>query len=144
MSEGLAGIPEEGFAIRAANYIRQTMDIDLLLAADPQNEAIVFSVLASLPDHAAAELQPGELERYQVIRGADEIVVDLMRSAGGLTYEAAAPDVVIHEVGGVPIPFASPSLLWRMKSITHREKDVADLAFLRRWFEERGEEPPTP
>ncbi|HWF09604.1 MAG TPA: hypothetical protein VG297_14140 [Bryobacteraceae bacterium] len=28
-----------GFAIRAANYIRATMDIDLLVAADPENEA---------------------------------------------------------------------------------------------------------
>jgi hypothetical protein len=29
-----------------------------------------------------------------------------------------------------------------MKAVTHREKDLADLAFLRQWFTERGEEPP--
>ena len=131
-----------GFAIRAANYTRRTMDIDLIVAADPENEAKVFSVLSALPDHAANELQPGELHRYQVIRVADEIVVDLMRSAGGIVYEEAAKDIVIREVDGVPIPFASPRLLWRMKVVTHREKDAADLVFLRQWFAERGEEPP--
>jgi hypothetical protein len=29
-----------------------------------------------------------------------------------------------------------------MKVITHREKDAEDLLFFRRWFAERGEEPP--
>ena len=132
-----------GFAIRAANYNRRTMDIDLIVASDPENEARVFSVLSALPDHAAKELQPGELNRYEVIRVADEIVVDLMRSAGGIAYEEAAKDVMIREVDGVPIPFASPRLLWRMKVVTHREKDAADLVFLRQWFAERGQEPPT-
>jgi hypothetical protein len=131
-----------GFAIRAANYNRTTMDIDLLVASDPGNEAKLFAVLSSLPDHAASELQPGELNRYQVIRIADEIVVDLMRSAGGILYEEAARDVVMREIDGVSIPFASPRLLWRMKVVTHREKDAADLLFLRNWFAERGEKPP--
>jgi hypothetical protein len=40
------------------------------------------------------------------------------------------------------LPFASPRLLWRMKVVTHREKDAADLVFLRYWFSERGEMPP--
>src|SRR5208283_3531226 len=67
-----------GFAIRAANYARQTMDVDLIVAADAENEAKVFGALSILPDNAARELQPGELQRYNVIRVADEILVDLM------------------------------------------------------------------
>jgi hypothetical protein len=50
--------------------------------------------------------------------------------------------VVVHEVDGVAIPFASPELLWRMKSRTHREKDRGDLQFLRMWFEAEGRTPP--
>lgn len=64
-----------------------------------------------------------------------------MRSAGGIDYAEAAKDVVVQELGGVPIPFASPRLLWRMKIVTHREKDAGDLVSLRQWFAERGEEP---
>ncbi len=70
------------------------------------------------------------------------VLVHLMRSAGGIDYEESTKHVVVREVGGVPIPFASPRLLWRMKAVTHREKDAGDLFFLRQWFAERGEEPP--
>jgi len=131
-----------GFAIRAANYNRRTMDVDLLVAADAENEARVFSALSTLADNAVRELRPGELQQYNVIRVADEILVDLMRAAGGIDYTEAAKDVVLREVDGVPIPFASPRLLWRMKAGTHREKDAGDLVFLRQWFAERGEAPP--
>jgi hypothetical protein len=132
-----------GFAIRAANYNRRTMDVDLLVAADADNEARLFAALATLPDNAVAELQRGELRQYNVVRVADEILVDLMCSAGGISYVEAAIDVTVRDVDGVPIPFASPRLLWRMKATTHREKDAGDLVFLREWFAQRGETPPT-
>jgi hypothetical protein len=131
-----------GFAIRAANYIRRTMDVDLIVAADAENEARIYSALSTLSDNAARELRPGELQLYNVIRVADEILVDLMRAAGGIDYAEAAKDIVVRELDGVPIPFASPRLLWRMKVATHREKDAGDLVFLRQWFAERGENPP--
>ena len=131
-----------GFAIIAAGFPRFTGDVDLIVAADLENEAKVFAALATLPDNAVRELQPGELQLYNVIRVGDEILVDLMRSAGGIDYEEAAKHIVVRELGGVPIPFASPRLLWRMKAVTHRAKDAGDLVFLRQWFAERGEEPP--
>jgi hypothetical protein len=131
-----------GFAVLAAGFNRRTMDVDLIVAADRENEARVFSALSTLPDNAVRELQAGELQQYNVIRVADEILVDLMRSAGGIEYDEASKDVVVREIQGVSIPFASPRLLWRMKVGTHREKDAADLVFLRYWFAERGQEPP--
>lgn len=131
-----------GFAVITAGLPRVTGDIDLMVAVDRENEAKVFSALSTLPDNAVRELQPGELRQYNVIRVADEILVDLMRSAGGIEYEEASKNVVVREIQGVPIPFASPRLLWRMKVVTHREKDAGDLAFLRYWFKEHGEEPP--
>lgn len=130
-----------GFAIRAAGYNRRTMDVDLLVAGDADNEARVVSALSTLPDNAVSDLQPGELQQYSVIRVADEILVDLMRLAGGIDYAAASADVVVRDVDGVPIPFASPRLLWRMKIVTGREKDAGDLVFLRHWFAARGETP---
>lgn len=131
-----------GLAIIAAGLPRTTGDVDLIVATDLENEAKVFSALSTLPDNAVRELQPGELQRYNVVRVGDEILVDLMRSAGGIDYAEAAKDVVVREIAGVPIPFASPRLLWRMKAVTHRAKDAGDLFFLRQWFAERNEEPP--
>lgn len=132
-----------GFAIRAAGYVRRTVDIDLLMATDPDNEARVFDALATLPDAAVRELAPGEVSQYTVVRVADEIVVDLMKSAGGIDYDAALPEVVTVDVDGVLIPFASPRLLWKMKVVTGREKDAGDLLFLREWFAARRETPPS-
>ena len=131
-----------GLAIIAAGLPRVTTDVDLIVAADLENEAKVFAALSTLPDNAVRDLQPGELQQYNVIRVADEILVDLMRTAGGIDYAEAVKDVVVREVDGVLIPFASPRLLWRMKVGTHRAKDEADLVFLRHWFAERGETPP--
>jgi hypothetical protein len=131
-----------GFAIIAVAYPRFTGDVDLLVAADLENEARVYKALESLPDKAVLELKPGEISEYGVVRVADEILVDLMKSACGIEYEEAAKDAVVREVEGVPIPFASPRMLWRMKKPTHREKDAGDLAFLREYFRQRGEEPP--
>ena len=125
-----------GFAIMYAGYSRTTGDVDLLLDSALENEAKVFHCLESLPDKAVLQLQPGEVSRYTVVRVADEIVVDLMQSASGIDYAEAAKDIVIRTVQDVPIPFASPRLLWRMKSRTHREKDAADLVFLRQQYPE--------
>ena len=82
------------------------------------------------------------MAEYTVVRVADEVVIDLMRSASGIDYAEVAKGVVIREVQGVPIPFASPRLLWRMKAHTHREKDAGDLVFLREYFAAHGETPP--
>jgi hypothetical protein len=131
-----------GFAIIAAEYPRLTGDVDFLVAADRENEARVYKALEILSDKAVLELNPGDVNEYAVVRVADEIVVDLMKSACGIEYEEAAKDVVVREVLGVPIPFASPRLLWRMKKPTRREKDAADVAFLREYFRQQGEEPP--
>lgn len=73
-----------GFAIRAAGYNRRTMDVDLLVATDPDNESRVFDALTTLADQAVRELRPGELEQYTVIRVADEILVDWCSCATGL------------------------------------------------------------
>jgi hypothetical protein len=75
-----------GWAMRAAGYNRRTMDVDLLVATDAANEARVYSALSTLPDNAVRELHTGELQKYNVIRVADEILVDLMGSAARINY----------------------------------------------------------
>lgn len=141
-AQGARYVVVGGFAVRAAGHIRSTMDIDFLIATGAENEALVFKGLASLPDQAVLELQPGEVGQYVVVRVADDITVDLMKSACGIDYAEASQHVVVREVDGVSIPFASPLLLWRMKKPTRREKDIPDLIFLRRLLESQGITPP--
>ncbi len=131
-----------GFAIRAHGYVRNTMDVDLLIDTSLENEASVRGALTILPDQACLQMEPGEVAHYGVVRIGDEIMVDLMKSACGIDYATAICDAVVLEVGGVAIPFASAPMLWRMKSRTHREKDLPDLVFLRRLLAQQGMEPP--
>jgi len=131
-----------GFAIRAAGYPRHTGDIDLLVDSSLENEAKIFAALQSLPDQAVLQLDPGDIARHVVCRVADEVLVDLMGMASGIDYAEASQSIVWREVDGVPIPFASPLLLWRMKRRTHREKDRPDLLFLRQLLESQGITPP--
>ncbi|MEP6699005.1 MAG: hypothetical protein ABJB09_04670 [Verrucomicrobiota bacterium] len=131
-----------GFAVIYGLYPRTTVDIDLLVDTAPANEALIYKALEVFPDKAVRELKPGEISQYTVVRVADEVVVDLMKSACGIEYAEAAKEIVIREVQGVPIPFASPRLLWRTKKPTRRAKDAGDLIFLEQYFAERGEEPP--
>jgi hypothetical protein len=119
-----------GMAMIQSGYGRTTGDIDLLIEATVENEAKVFAGLMILPDQAVRELQPGEVSQYAVVRVADAVIVDLMKSACGITYDEAKSSVQIVEVDGVPIPIASPELLWRTKQ-TGREKDKLDLLYLR-------------
>ena len=131
-----------GFAIRAAGYDRRTMDVDLLIDTTPENESSVFDALATLPDQAVRELEAGDVARYVVVRVADEIVVDLMGSACGIDFQEASSEIDVHTIDGVPIPFASPQLLWRMKAPTRREKDASDLVFLEHLHRSKGIDPP--
>lgn len=132
-----------GFAMILAGFARATADVDLLIDTSLDNEALVYKALEILPDKAVRELKPGETSQYGVVRVGDEIMVDLMKSAFGIEYAEAIKEVVIREVQGVPIPFASPRLLWRTKKPSRRPKDAEDLMFLQQYFREHREEPPT-
>jgi hypothetical protein len=135
-----------GFAIIEAGFPRFTGDIDLLVDTSPENERRVFEALRSLPDKAVNQLDPGDVERFTVVRVGDEVLVDLMKSGCGVDYADAIRDAVVREIQGVRIPFASPQTLWRMKQ-THREKDIPDRIFLRKLLAAQGiqvEEKPLP
>jgi hypothetical protein len=132
-----------GFAIMAAGMPRTTGDVDILMDTSSENEARVFKALEDLPDKAVLELDPGDVSRFNVVRVVDEIIVDLMKAACGVEYGDAGGEIIIRDVKGTSIPFASPRLLWRMKAHTRREKDAPDLYFLRDYFRRLGEEPPS-
>src|SRR5713226_2607388 len=82
-----------GMAIIHYGLLRATEDIDLLLERSPENLEKVRAALEILPDKAVRELKDTDLDRYTVVRVADEIVVDLMLSACGVTYDEAVDQI---------------------------------------------------
>jgi len=133
---GAAYVVIGGMAVIQAGFPRATGDIDLLIDTSPANQERVRQGLMKLPDQAVRDVRPDDLDRYAVVRVADEIVVDLMKAACGIEYDEASQHVDVVQVESVSIPFASPELLLRMKD-TYREKDKLDRAFLVGLLEQR-------
>jgi hypothetical protein len=118
-----------GMAIIQAGFVRATEDIDLLVDTSPENIECLRRALLTLPDQAVKDMADDDVEKYTVVRVADEIVVDLMKKACGVEYDDASTMVDIVSIEGVEIPFANAELLWRTKQ-TVREKDRLDREFL--------------
>lgn len=119
-----------GFAVILHGYVRGTQDIDLLIDPSEENVQKIKTALASLPDNAISLIQNNEVEKYSVVRIADEFVVDLMKKACNIDYDEASREIEFKEVDGVKIPLPSKKLLIRMKD-TVRPGDKADINFLR-------------
>ena len=118
-----------GFAVLAHGAGRFTKDIDLLVEDGPANVALVKRALAVLADNAAADVADTDVREFEVVRVVDEVIVDLMGRACGLTYADVATDAERIDIGGVVVPVASPAALIRTKN-TDRPQDAMDRAFL--------------
>jgi hypothetical protein len=129
-----------GFAVVAHGAGRFTKDIDLLVDDAPENVARLKEGLRVLPDNAAAEIADSDVREYVVVRVADEVMVDLMGRACGLSYSDVVPDAEQMDLGGVLVPVASPRTLIRTKD-TRRPQDAIDRAFLEGVLRERERKP---
>lgn len=133
---GVAYVVIGGFAINRLGLVRATDDLDLLIARDLANQALVKKALEILPDKAVRELGDEDLAQWVVVRVNDDITVDLMTEACGVTYEQAKNEIEFQDIDGVMIPFASASLMLRMKQGSW-EKDVWDRNFLQQLLRNR-------
>lgn len=127
-----------GFAVILHGFVRTTRDIALLVDSSVENVRRLKRAMAALPDNAIALIGDDEVERYQVVRVADEIVVDLMQSACGIRYEEASERIDTIMINDVPIPVAGKELLIQTKQ-TVRPSDAADVQFLRLRIAEENE-----
>ena len=121
-----------GLAMNELGLVRVTEDIDLLIEPSIQNQELIRQALRILPERAIDELGPEEdLREWVVVRVNDEITVDLMTSACGVTYTNGKTDVTFRTISEVQIPFANRDLMIRLKQ-GNREKDRIDLEYLLR------------
>ncbi len=109
-------------------FARPTQDIDLLVDPSPDNIERVRQALCVLSDRAVLEVEPTDVMHYSVVRVADEVLVDLLGRAGGVTYEDIEGGIERDEAG---IPYPRPEDLLRTKD-TVRPRDAMDRSFLER------------
>jgi len=125
-----------GFAINRLGSNRATEDIDLLIARDLANQRLVKQALEILPQKAIIELGDEDIAQWVVVRVSDDILVDLMTEACGVSFDEAKDGIEIETLQGEPIPFAGPELMLKLKR-GFREKDQLDRSFVQYVIEER-------
>ena len=85
-------------------FNRGTEDIDLLVDKVASNISLLKKALSILPDNAIRDVLDSDVEKYEVVRVADEVVVDLMGSACGIDFKSAESQIEWHELEGVKYP----------------------------------------
>ncbi len=118
-----------GFAVILHGGARTTKDIDLLVDPEPANVERLKRALSVLEDDAAREIDPGDLQKYTVVRVADEVLVDLLAAACGVTWSEASTSALRMDLEGTPVIVADVETLIRTKR-TVRPSDAADRAWL--------------
>jgi hypothetical protein len=124
-----------GFAMLHHGFARATMDIDLLVDPAPDNVELVRQALSILEDRAALEVKTTDVAQYNVVRIADEIVIDLLAKACSVALADVANEIEIGDVEGVAVPYLSPKALLLTKE-TVSDKDRLDRLYLERLLSE--------
>ncbi|KAF0145713.1 MAG: hypothetical protein FD156_688 [Nitrospirae bacterium] len=122
-----------GFAVNYYGFPRATEDIDLLVDPSEDNISKIKKALSFLPDNAVKEVALDDVEKYTVVRVADEVVIDLLKSACEMTYGKAG--IEYFEFKGIRIPIADISTMIQTKQGI-RPRDKEDLLFLMSIVEE--------
>lgn len=136
--EGVRYVVAGGWAMNFHGCSRATTDIDLLIARDLANQTRVKKALESLPQKAVRELGDEDFGKWVVVRVVDDILVDVMTKACGVSFEEVEDKIEWHETDeGVRIPFADLNAMLLMKR-GPRPKDVEDRGFLRRALQARS------
>lgn len=122
-----------GHAVRLHGLNRATEDVDLVVPFDMENGTRLIRSLDFLG--STKELQDWWFSKeaneseIQNIRIADEMVIDILFSANGETYESLQPYIRKVEIDGVTIPTLDVEGLLKTKT-SQREKDAIDRLFL--------------
>jgi hypothetical protein len=120
-------------ALSAHGVPRATVDLDLWVAADPDNADRVYSALAAFgaPLDALGVTRADFQKPDIVIQfGLPPLRIDVMTSVSGLTFEEAWRTRVEGQIEGVRVPLLDRASFIRNKRASGRKKDLADLELL--------------
>lgn len=142
-----------GLAVNAHGYIRLTLDIDVVIALDPDNIRQAFRALAaigyhpSVPIDSEAFARPAQRQRWRAEKGMQ--VLNFHSDA----FPGTSVDVFVYEpfdfpreyndsmqgelLPGVTVRFVSIPTLTEMKRVAGRPRDMDDIQHLQ-WLQENN------
>ena len=130
--EGVEYVLVGGQAVRLNGFVRATEDVDVLLANTRENGERAICALSFL--RSANEIDPAWFERsvtgeVENIRVADDLLVDLLFSANGQTYDSLKAHIRTIDLDGTPVRVLDIPGLLKTKT-SFRKKDQLDRSVL--------------
>ena len=124
-----------GHACILHGLVRTTEDVDILVEDSDENLKKVIAALSEMEYGAAKELTPRDLLENVVVKIADEVEVDVSRSAWRISFNDAIDSALQVEIDGVDVPYVDLKTLIATKE-TPRERDRADIVGLKRLLQQ--------
>ena len=115
-----------GYAVNAYGYVRNTVDMDVWIASDPDNQQKVLDAIRCFAFPAA----PDDLFREpdaMVRMGVPPLRIEVLKKISGVEFEDCWPRRVVIEDDDLQIPAIGLDDLKRNKRASGRRKDLLDL-----------------
>ncbi len=115
------------YAMAAHGYPRATLDIDIWVLPSPNNAKAIIKALTQFGaplDKVTEDDFSTDGTIFQI--GVAPRRIDLITSASGLTFDAAARDAQTIDIDGIPVRIPSLNDLIKNKRASGRTKDIAD------------------
>ncbi len=115
-----------GYAVNAFGYVRNTIDLDIWIANDIENQQRVINAVRDFgfADATLALLdEPDAMLRI----GVPPLRLEVMKSISGVDFEECWPRKVFVHDGDIAIPMISLADLRLNKRAAGRTKDLLDL-----------------
>lgn len=127
-----------GVALNVIGLPRATQDLDIFVDPQPENVALLREALHDVfddpsIDEISAEDLAGAYPAIQYVPPGSGFHIDIL-SRLGQAFDYAGIEAELRDVDGIPVPVATPHMLFRMKCDTVRMQDRADAERLRRHF----------
>jgi len=117
-----------GYAVGYHGYPRATIDIDVWVAANPENARRVVTALEDFGFGSQVLVEGLFLESDNVVRmGLPPMRIEIMTSISGVHFKDAYDQRVEDMLDGVPVKLISLEHLKANKVAAARAKDLADL-----------------
>jgi hypothetical protein len=112
-----------GYAVNAFGYVRNTLDIDIWIAADSVNQRRIIQAVREFGFPSATEdllAEPDAMLRM----GVPPLRIEVMKSISGVEFEDCWARRVVMEDEGLEIPIISLADLRTNKLASGRPKDL--------------------
>jgi hypothetical protein len=122
-----------GLAVCLNGFVRTTNDLDILIDPSPENVTRLASCLASFGQGFGGSLTPSEVtDEPGAIRIQENFDLDIFVRLNGKSLSNFASMIEFHTLpSGAKIPFLNAEGLIETKQGSGRDKDRADIGFLK-------------